>query len=296
MSSAQLSAATDQTANPYRLLSQACKDNNITAVSVCIDTLIQKEPGNDAYINQWALRRALRHGAYEVVTYLLDCRNASLEEVTPDSLTTTPSIPLFEAAVAHGFDINSPEPRGESAGQRLIQFVVHDETMVQWCLDHGSSIEDGVRDPDVLPFPALLESVALSGTVSTFRLLQSRGAKMGKRTLHRAVEGAALAGTNTKQLSVRMEMVRFLVEQVGCDVNALDTDTPLPMHFGTPLAYAARVHGGGKEVVTFLLEKGADPRIKDCWGGHNALTLAESRENKDVLDLLTERVQRLETG
>ena len=174
--------------------------------------------------------------------------------------------------------------------------MVDGETLVQWCSDHGSSIEDGVRDPDVLPCPALLESVAVSGTVSTFKLFQSRGAKMWKRTLHRAVEGAALAGRNTEHFKVRMEMVRFLVEQVGCDVNALDTETPLPMHFGTLLAYAARIHGGGKEVVPFILEKGADPRIKDCWDGHGALSLAESRGDQEVLELLRKRIQRLESG
>lgn len=40
------------------------------------------------------------------------------------------------------------------------------------------------------------------------------------------------------------------------------------------MAYAARVQGGRKEVVGFLLEKWADPRIKDCWSGQDALSLA----------------------
>lgn len=53
---------------------------------------------------------------------------------------------------------------------------------------HGASVNHGMRNPDVLPGPAFLKSVALSGTVSTFKILRSRGAVVGKRTLDRAME------------------------------------------------------------------------------------------------------------
>lgn len=48
-------------------------------------------------------------------------------------------------------------------------------------------------------------------------------------------------------------MVRFLVEEVGCDVNGMDGEEGTPNFFGTPLNYAAHTRGG-REVVRYLLE------------------------------------------
>ena len=73
--------------------------------------------------------------------------------------------------------------------------------------------------------------------------------KLGRRTLHRAVEGASSGE------SERMEMVRFLVEAMGCDVNGMDMpeDKRHPAYYGTPINYAAR-NIGALEVVKYLLE------------------------------------------
>lgn len=75
------------------------------------------------------------------------------------------------------------------------------------------------------------------------------GAKMGRRTLHQAVAGASSGKPE------RMEMVCFLVEEMGCDVNEMDMpeDKRYPLHFGTPISYAA-YWGGTDEVVKYLLE------------------------------------------
>ena len=84
--------------------------------------------------------------------------------------------------------------------------------------------------------------------ISTFKSLMEAGAKMGRRTLHLAV---ASASSNKPK---RMEMVRFLVEEIGCDVNGKDMpeDKRYPLHFGTPINYAAR--GGAVEAMKYLLE------------------------------------------
>lgn len=82
-------------------------------------------------------------------------------------------------------------------------------------------------------------------------------------------------------------MVRFLVEEEGLDVNRIDTEGQLPKNWGTPVTYAAKGKGG-EDVVRYLLAKGADPRVMDCWGNHNALSLAEFYGNKDVVRVLME--------
>ena len=125
--------------------------------------------------------------------------------------------------------------------------VYRSEELLRWCLNHGARIDSPDNDPPNIP--PLLEYVAKGGTISTFKLLMEHGAKLGRRTLHRAVEGAS-SGT-----SERMEMVRFLVEEVGCDVNGMDMpeDKRYSAHYGTPLNYAARI-SGAVEVVKYLLE------------------------------------------
>ena len=95
----------------------------------------------------------------------------------------------------------------------------------------------------------MLDIVGSGGTISTFKLLMEKGAKLGPRTLHLAVQSASSGK------SERMEMVRFLVEDMGCDVNAMDkpADKRYSAYYGTPLNYAAYA-GGAIEVVKYLLE------------------------------------------
>lgn len=156
---------------------------------------------------------------------------------------------------------------------------------MKWCLEHGSQISDGAEDEDPLKYPPLTESVAALGTVSIFKLLRANDARIGRRTLHQAAKSAATCDAADK--AERMAMVKFLVEEEGLDVNTIDTDRQLPNHWGTPVAYAAKGKGG-EDVVRYLLAKGADPRVMDCWGNHNALSLAEFYGNKDVARVLRE--------
>lgn len=74
-------------------------------------------------------------------------------------------------------------------------------------------------------------------------------------------------------------MVNYLVDDLGLDVNALDTGTQDFNHWRTPLCYAVRITHGGEEVVRFLLDRGADPYIKDCWGFHDAFSRAKPVKN-----------------
>jgi hypothetical protein len=57
------------------------------------------------------------------------------------------------------------------------------------------------------------------GALSTFKILHEKGAKIGRRTLHKAV--SALMGSD-------IEKVRDLVDKVGMDANRMDTDEKLP--------------------------------------------------------------------
>ncbi len=169
---------------------------------------------------------------------------------------------------------------------RLLQLVCDDEPLARWCLDHGASVHD--EHPDPYRSPPLLEVAASVGSVATFNLLRSRGAQLGRRTLHCAVRGAARSRDEPEQRLARMAMVKYLVDEVGLDVNALDTDSRMPNFWGTPLCYAVITGSDSEEVIRFLLARGADPLIKNCWGFHNALNMAESSKNHRLMELLGE--------
>ena len=160
--------------------------------------------------------------------------------------------------------------------------------LARWCLEHGAQVSDGADEDDALKYSPLTESVAASGTVSSFKLLRANNARIGRRTLHRAAESAATCDPADKP--ERMAMLRFLVEEERLDIKLMDTIGQLPNHWGTPVAYAAKGRGG-EDVVRWLLERGADPRVKDCWGNHDALSLAEFYGNEKVAHVLREAVK-----
>jgi hypothetical protein len=113
-----------------------------------------------------------------------------------------------------------------------------------------------VLDPFVTP--PLLEAVVGKGWVATFKLLLVRGALLGRCSLHRAVESAAFAGSESR--AERMAMVRLLVEECWANVDGMDVreGQRFPSHWVTPAAYAAHANGEegdrGREVVRWFLE------------------------------------------
>ena len=74
---------------------------------------------------------------------------------------------------------------------------------------------------------------------------------MGGKLLRRAEEIVACASTvNAGRLTSGMEIEVSFVEEKKAN------------YWGTPLAYATKKMGCGKEIVEYLLEKGADPTTK----------------------------------
>ena len=214
----------------------------------------------------WSLSRAVYHSQSDVVRYLLEQEGASLDSLSPFMVAATPSVQLFQILIDYGGDINQSEPDcGAGPGQYISQLVCNDKSLVRWCLDRSASVEDRHTDP--YRCPPLLEIVAGVGMVPIFSLLHSRGAQLGLCTSYCAVGSAASSGGNSaKRLPIRMGTVRYLVDGLGLNVNALDTEGQMPSHWGTPLCYAACSSSCGEEVVRFLLDRGADLSSKTAGG------------------------------
>jgi len=118
--------------------------------------------------------------------------------------------------------------------------------MVWCCLDHGAIVDETDE--------TLLADVAPFGSISTFKLLHENGAPISESTLHNASWRA------------RPEMVAFLIDEIGLDVDKVYNGRHEPMLLHqTPLCSAAiSPFKAAGEVVEILLERGADPYHKDC--------------------------------
>ncbi|MCJ1267213.1 hypothetical protein MMC22_007098 [Lobaria immixta] len=272
--------------SPRRLITDGIRNQSTAEISRALEL--------DRSLLPFALSSAISKGSVPLIAYLLTTENAPINTLTPLNITTEPSIELLDVVVSAGWDLNQRSPdKGAGKGQRLLDLVAWDEGLVKWCLEHGAQVSDGVEDEDTLKYPPFSEKVAASGTLSTFKRLRANNARMGRRTLHWAAESAATCDAADKP--ERMAILRFLVEEERLDVNRIDTDGQLPNHWGTPIAYAAKGKGG-EDVVRYLLAMGADPRAKDCWGNHDALSLAEFYGNEDVVRVLRESTKGKEGG
>ena len=166
-------------------------------------------------------------GRSDIAHHLLERKGARLD-VSPFFVAHSPSIPLLQLLFDHGWDTIQRRENNAIIDQCLLQHVCCDESLVHWCLDHGAIVED--EQPDPYKNLPLLEIVAGVSTVDIFKLLRSRGAQLGPRTLHQAVEAAAAISDDNERLPVRMAMVKYLVDELGLDVNAMDTETQKPNH------------------------------------------------------------------
>jgi ankyrin repeat protein len=119
-----------------------------------------------------------------------------------------------------------------------------------------------------------LNRAASRSSTAIFDLLLARGAKLeNSKPLHAAVE-------SMNEDSERIPMMAHLLE-LGVDVNGLDAVRRL----GTPLHHA--VHACKIERARFLLERGADPHIKNQYG-NSALEIARINERIAFVELFTQ--------
>ncbi|KAG7005185.1 hypothetical protein G7Y79_00021g050520 [Physcia stellaris] len=306
---------------PHQILAAGIIANSIPQVQHGIDLLSNTRRGFEPLK---ALRQAIMHCQPEIVRYLLAETGATVEDLPPryvyyamncrgevreeEMMEMERVERTWDVLVEEGWDVNfrgRREVRGEDDNvihvpeESLLTLALPFPRLVSWCLAHGASVLD---PPDLHPLstPPLLEAAASKASLDTFQLLQQRGAQLTRRVLHRAVEAAAYGGGEGG--GERMALVKYLVEELGCDVNALDVEPgkQFPNHWGTPMGYAVHVsHGGGpgrgREVVGFLLEKGADPTIKDCWDGNSPLDKARKGfAGKAVIEVLEEWERRQE--
>ena len=120
-----------------------------------------------------------------------------------------------------------------------------------------------------------LEFTAFSSTVSNARLLLQHG--------------AVIIGTEAVQMAAehgRLDMVQLLIEAGGNPNAIIDSESPYYNYartYGTPLHNA--VSGGHLDVAKFLLESGADIKMRDT-AGNTTMMRAQAVNSADIIALL----------
>jgi len=273
--------------DPGTIIERGCETNDIPTVAQGLELAAEHGSKSSSMLSS-ALRSAVRAGNTAVARYLTEKEHVSVADLSPLTVSKNASPELLQLVIDHGFDINEPADLHLTGGVHLLQRLCHNEVLVRWCLDHGARVDDMVVDPYYSP--PLLELVACLGTVSTFALLLAKGAKLEGRILHFAAGNVGCSpGTGPEKVRTRMDMVRYLVDDVGLDVNAIDSEECMPNFWGTPICYAAKNPYDHIEVVRFLLDRGADPQIKERMNGyHDAFSYAKEAKNPGIQNVLEE--------
>ena len=228
--------------------------------------------------------RALSRNILEFVEHLIshEIVHLNLSGLSPLNLWDTASKPILELLLRNGWNINQQLPQDlSSRGRRLVHspHVLQDYQLVVWMVEHGAIIDDGDLEAKTPCPPTLLEDCGPHGAVRSFKYLQSKGARCGKKTLHLTARVAADLGADpsiepgtTSTITADQQrkdelscMLRYLVDEAGLFLDAIEVDGYCA---GPPISFAASQRSGAG-VVRWLLAKGANPTLGVEEGSHH---------------------------
>ena len=214
--------------------------------------------------------------------YLLETTNADLAAATREHA----SIELYEWFSAYMYELI--HIHGQNENRQLLDMARTNELIVVKLLELDATVEHDFPEP-------VLETCARAGSLALFKLLQGRGARMTKRVLHKAAQGAASVGADPsmtnpaltlRRLQDRVDVLHYLIEDAKRDINELDDEIGDPIgrfgYWGTPLSYAASEARGAK-AVSWMLDRGADPRKGKDGGKFDPMWAAKFQGNFEVL-------------
>ncbi|KAI0411500.1 hypothetical protein F5X98DRAFT_357100 [Xylaria grammica] len=178
----------------------------------------------------------------------------------PSSIYDWATEALIDAFLSRGWDINT-KGRGVRPEYRLIDDLVKQrngkEDLARWLIDERSAaINAGRNEPNERDPPPILEICAAFGSLSMFQFLEVRGAYFSPRILHEAAEMAADVGVDpsedncprasdadSKCRRTRAELLVYLIDERGLDVNAMDEYVPPPKMVSHTVCYSDILRG-----------------------------------------------------
>ncbi|KAI2627619.1 ankyrin repeat-containing domain protein [Hypoxylon sp. NC1633] len=128
--------------------------------------------------------------------------------------------------------------------------------------------------PEPRAFKGVMEMAVVANQLESVKLLLKAGVSVEDRN------GGVFSPLTTAIREDRKEIVHFLLEEAGADVNSPGEHLPI-------VKALRRLHGADTEIVELLLKHGADPN--KIYRGHNAYIQAIENGDADVLKILIDR-------
>lgn len=221
---------------------------------------------------QTLLQLSARNSHPKIVTFLLQ-HGAIVDSSTVVSACTSNSTDIFQALLDAGFNLN--ESIGHPGDALILCAGANKVPLVKWLLDHGA-------DPNA-------NLVSLTRSALDVAVIHASTEVAGLLLQH----GAETKGVNSLKLAAaygRLDMIPFLLDHgVGIDEipeNEYITDAEREAGLGTALHEAAK--SGQASAVSLLLDRGADPGIKDS-RGKTALECAKELDDLAVVKAFQKR-------
>ncbi|KAK0323582.1 hypothetical protein LTR82_005329 [Friedmanniomyces endolithicus] len=217
---------------------------------------------------------AVSNNQPKALEYLLD-QGSSVDNTLARQAAGREGTQCLDVLYAHGW---RPESEPDGTAMPTIQMVLADTEQLHWLLNHGAN----PNVPSARTNDTPLSRAARMNLTETLDLLLQNGAVLkGSNTLHAAASGG---GPDDESLAMMQRLI-----ELGADINAIEV-----MHV-KPSGHNIGVHGtalhaairAGKPVrVRWLLEQGADGRVRNE-GGYSMLEWAkECRNSKELVAIL----------
>ncbi|KAI8965479.1 ankyrin repeat-containing domain protein [Daldinia sp. FL1419] len=222
--------------------------------------------GADLNSPKGILETAVQFKNVEALYWLLDTGKVSPNDKAPKTGATplTTAIrencaDLVDLLLSRGAD---PNVRGENWP---VCMAVHQPAILKRLLP-------ALAEPRA--FKGVMEMAVVANQLESIKLLLKAGVSVEDRN------GGVFSPLTTAIREDRKEIVHFLLEEAGADVNAPGEHLPI-------VKALRRVHGADTEIIELLLKHGADPN--KIYRGHNAYIQAIENGDANILKLLIDK-------
>ncbi|RMZ77450.1 hypothetical protein DV738_g4434, partial [Chaetothyriales sp. CBS 135597] len=243
---------------PLEQLEEASRHGDLSAVKQILEA---NWPGGAVPFDQasrqslrYSVLQAIDHDHHHVVAYLLSHR-LSFEREYALRAVQKKSYELMEILLTHGWDIN--DPLGPSIPPALCM-VLNDRQMIEWFLSHGADVNAPCK-LGITPLTIAVEVASLDvlhllfdygGSVKYGELLHVAASYRRDPDCTAVLQLLLDHGAEINHLKYRDNYYCFLRWEVS--------------GVGTPLDDAAA--SGNEVAVRYLLDQGANPRIRNTCG------------------------------
>ncbi|KAI1385138.1 ankyrin repeat-containing domain protein [Hypoxylon trugodes] len=222
--------------------------------------------GADLNTPKGVLETAVQFKNVEALYWLLDTGKVSPNHKTPKTGATplTTAIrenrpDLVDLLLSRGAD---PNVRGENWP---VCMAVSQPTILKRLLP-------ALAEPRA--FKGVMEMAVVADQLESVKLLLKAGVSVEDRN------GGVFSPLTTAIREDHKDIVHFLLEEAGADVNAPGEHLPI-------VKALRRVHGADTEIIELLLKHGADPN--KIYRGHNAFIQAIENGDPEILRLLIDK-------